>query len=144
MTKPGKVIGFKVESSKPEDSAENVAIELAASLQLEMNARADAAEFKEQAQRERKKALDFSGVMIMLNEYQRKKEKTLKAGEEWNPSRMEPMESYDMDMIKEERLMLIGRAKELDELATDAIDIANGAQKKSLALQKKLINVSKG
>jgi hypothetical protein len=139
---PGKVIGLKVESFRPEDSPKNIAIELAHYLQEEMNAKADAAEFRAQANRERQKCKGFNGTLTMLREYNRKKKKAIKDGQTWEPSRMEPMESYDEDMIKEERLMMLERANDLDTKANESDEIGVGAKRKSLELQKRLIEVS--
>lgn len=141
MKIPGKVIGLKVESHRPEDAPRNIAIELAGALQTELNAKADAKAFREQSVRERQKAQQFTNTMTMLREYNRKKEKAIKAGQEWKPSRMEPMESYNMEMIKAERVMLMDRAKELVSMANDCDKIAEKAQLESIELQKRLINV---
>lgn len=142
MKKSGKVIGLKIEYSREEDSPKNLAIRLADSLQEEITATADAKEFKEQAIRERRKAKGFSGVLTMLNEYQRKKKKAISNGEEWAPSRMEPMESYDEEMIRSERIVLIDRAKTLDEKANKYEKIADNAKLIAVELQQKLINAS--
>lgn len=139
---PGKVIGFKVETDRPEDSPKNLAIQLAQSLQNEMNARGDAKEFRGQASRERQKAREFGNTLIMLGEYNRKKKISIDSGNEWKPSRMEPMESYDEQMIKEERVMLIERAKSLDDLAHQYELIADDAKIKAAKAQKKLIEVA--
>jgi hypothetical protein len=144
MTKSsGKVIGLKVESFREEDSPKNLAIRLADFLQEEMAARTDAREFKAQAVRERRKAKDFSGVLIMLNEYQRKKKSALASGEEWEPSRMEPMESYDEEIIRDERIMLINRAKRLDKKANKHEKIAEKAKLAAAEVQKKLMDISR-
>jgi len=139
--KPGKVIGFKVESDRPEDAPKSLAIELAGALQTEQNALADAKAFREQAQRERQKAKEFTGAMTMLREYNRKKEKAIKAGEEWKPSRMEPMESYDMNMIKKERVMLLERSQELINMANECDKIAEEARLHTAKIQKRLMDV---
>ena len=51
--KPGKVIGLKIESDRPEDDPKNLAIKLADAMQIEISAKKDAFEFRQQAQRER-------------------------------------------------------------------------------------------
>ena len=135
----GKVVGLKIETSRPEDSATNLALRLANSLQLEMNALQDARTFREQAARERQKAKEFSNTLIMLGEYNRKKAKAIKNGEIWKVSRMEPMETYDEKMVKEERVMLIERAKELENLAQNSDKIASDAKRETVELQKKLL-----
>ena len=142
--RPGRVIGLKVESYRPEDTPKNLAIKLAGALQIEMNARTDAKEFRGQAARERQKAREFGNTLIRLGEYQRKKKRTIDAGEEWKPSRMEPMESYDDQMIKEERVMLIERAASLDGLAHQYELIADEAKLTAAEAQKKLISIPKG
>jgi len=139
VEKQGKVTGFKIEATRPEDSIAFIAIELSGCLQEEMNAKGDAKEFGEQAVRERQKAKNFSNLMITLGEYNRKKEKALKAGEVRKVSRMEPMETYDMVEIKKERLIMLERATELDEKVIFHLDIADEARKKSVELQKKLL-----
>ena len=141
---PGKVIGLKAESFRPEDSPKTLAIELAHYLQEEMNAKADSLEFRAQADRERQKCKGFNGTLTMLREYNRKKNKAIKDGQMWTPSRMEPMESYDEDMIKEERLMMLERANDLETKANKSDEIGVDAKRKSLELQAKLIKVSQG
>ncbi len=138
-----KVVGLKIEHSRKEDSPQNLAIILADSLQEEMTARTDAKEFRAQAIRERRKAQEFSGILIMLNEYQRKKKKALADGEDWKPSRMEPMESYDEDMIRKERMTLVARGQSLDEKANDYEKIADKAKLTSANIQQKLMSASK-
>ena len=138
----GKVIGFKIEKDRPEDTPKALAIQLAGALQNEMNARTDAKEFKGQASRERQKARDFGNTLIMLGEYKRKKKKSIEAGNEWKPSRMETMESYDEKMIRDERVMLIERAKSLDDLACEYEVMANDAKLKASDIQKRLIEVA--
>ena len=137
---PGQVIGFKIETDRPEDSAKNIAIQMADSMQLEANAAQDARSFREQATRERKKAKGMSDTLIMLGEYNRKKGAAIKNGEVWKVSRMEPMESYDEDMVKAERIMLVERARDLDDSANGSDKIAEEAKRNTLELQKKLRN----
>ena len=138
MRKPGKVVGFKIESERPEDSPRVLAIQLANFLQQEMNAKQDAISFRDQAKRERQKAQAFIGTLTMLQEYKRKKKKALAAGEEWKPSRMEPMETYDEEMLKAEKIMLINRAKDLEELAKKHDKIANEAKQESAKIQQRI------
>lgn len=138
----GKVIGLRIEKDRPEDTPKALAIQLAQSLQNEINARGDAIEFRGQASRERQKAREFGNTLIMLSEYNRNKKKVIDAGQEWSPSRMEPMESYEEDKIKEERVMLIERAKSLDGLAHQYELRADQSKIDAAKAQKKLIEVA--
>lgn len=139
-----KVVGLKIEISREEESSKNLAIKLAYLLQKEMAAKEDARCFKEQAKNERAKAKEFSNIIVMLYEYQRRKKQAQNIGQEWNPSRMEPMETYDEDMLKEERLMLINRARDFDDLANKYEKTANESKCEIIKIQKKLIEISKG
>ena len=141
--KPGKVIGLKIESDRPEDDPKNLAIKLADAMQIEISAKKDAFEFRQQAQRERMKAKQHGNTLVMLREYNRKKKKAIDDGKEWNPSRMEPMETYDEDKIKKERIKYIERARELDDLANDYDSKAKEAQLRVQQLQKKLASARK-
>ena len=137
-SKPGKVIGLKIESDKPEESPQRLAKELAYFLQEEINASRDSREFREQALRERQKANQYNGILTMLREYNRKKKAALEAGDEWKPSRMEPMECYDEQMIKTERAMMLDRARDLDQMANEYDSKAKEARRQQAIRQKKL------
>lgn len=142
--KPGKVIGIKVESSRKEDSPKYLATQLASYLQRELNARADAKAFREQAMRERQKAKELGNVLVMLKEYNKTKDKAIKNGEAWEPSRMEPMESYDEAALKTERGALIDRARDMDNSANEYEAEAEKARRKSVEIQQKLVEVKSG
>ena len=138
LAKSGTVIGLKIESHRPEDSPKFIALKLADTIQEESNARSDALEYKSQAQRERQKAKELTNLLTMLNEYNRKKKKAINNGEDWKPSRMEPMESYDEEDIRAQRVELIERAKEFDKLSNNFNKIAKEASQEQARLQKKL------
>jgi hypothetical protein len=139
----GAIIGFKIETDRPEDSAGFIATELADSLQIEISARNDIKEYKEAANREREKAKQLSSVLVMLSEYKRKKKEALKNKEEWKVSRMEPMETYDENAIKKERIELIERAKQFDKLSLDFDQIAQEEKTKQILFQKKLRSIKR-
>lgn len=135
---PGRVVGFKVEGHRPEDEPRAVAIRLANALQAESNARADVASFREQAHSERRKAKEMDATLIRLAEYNRKKAADIAAGVVRKVSRMEPMETYDAAMIKDERAMLIARGQNFTELADEAERRAKAARAEGEALQRQL------
>jgi len=55
---------------------------------------------------------------------------------------MEPMESYDEDMIKKERLVMVERGRDLDDQANECEAAAKKAKTKIAEIQKKLINLA--
>ena len=81
----------------------------------------------------------LGNLLISLGVYYKKREKAIANGEEWKPSRMEPMESYDEKMVKEERLMLIERARDLDNKANGLESRAKNARLQGMAVQKQLM-----
>jgi len=94
--------------------------------------------FQPQAARERQKAKDLGNLLVMLVEYRRKREKALKNGEEWNPSRMEPMESYDEADIRTQRAGFIDSARDMEQMALNCEKIADNAKKTIIEIQRKL------
>jgi uncharacterized coiled-coil DUF342 family protein len=121
---------LRVTETHPEDDPKRLAIRLAELLGGIGNKRADAAAFIEQAKAEKQKANDMTAVLIELDK--RKRNPPAKT------SRMDPYNTYDADMIKEERKGYQDRAAELHAMAADCLQEVDGYQREMLEVQTKL------
>lgn len=142
----GKVIGLKIEMSRPEDEPQVLARQLADAMQTEINAASDAIAYRAQAQRERQKAKELINTLIQLQEYNRVKKEKLKVDPNWEskppweggPSRMEPMAGYNEDDIKAQKVTCIQNAQELDSQANEFDSIVKEQKALQTEIQRKL------
>lgn len=97
--------------------------------------------FMQQAQFERQKANDRTFLLFKLDEYKRDKKN-------WGPdhkiSRMEPMETYDPEMLEEERQLFLKRANEFHEQSNDFFAKAKKEQLKISSIQVKIKKAKNG
>lgn len=119
MTKrqePNKVIGFKVEKSKPEESLETYARMLSEASDNEKRARQDAEAYRVNAMNERQKGLELQNIIFDL-----KQRKRIGAGPVLNkygrPSRMHPLNNYSLEKCEKELAKCKFRQSEFQKTA---------------------------
>jgi hypothetical protein len=116
-------VSFKIVEDTGE-TIEDLAIWMAEALGRKSYYERQAAAFRLQSQNERRKATDRNTLLFQLKEYNRQKKRDIQAGIVRKVSRMEPMETYDKDMLEQERVLFQSRANEFHKTADSFEDLA--------------------
>lgn len=123
------------------ETLESLAIQLAEALSAKSYYDGQESAFRLQSQNERRKAQERNTIIYQLKEYNRQKK-------HWSPdhkvSRMEPMETYDAELLEQERQELIKRANDFHEEADKFAKLAKDEQRKIIATQAKLNKARNG
>lgn len=109
---PGGIIGLKIEKHRQEDDPSWLAIQLAEQLHGASLAEGDAQSFGTSALSERQKALQLQHIIFQLEERE-------KHGTPAAVSRMDPLNTYDLEMCKTELSDIKARAIEFDQKANE-------------------------
>lgn len=125
----GRIIGLKVEEHRPEDDPGWLAIRLAEALHGASLSRRDAQAFKHSVLSERQKALQIQNIIFQLEERERAKAPP-------RPSRMDPLNTYDLDTCKEELRQIKERNVEFNEKASQHMADAERFEREANRYQK--------
>jgi hypothetical protein len=125
----GKVIGLKVEEHRPEDDPGWLAIRLAEALHQVALSQRDASSFQNNVLSERQKALQIQQVIFELEERKRAKAPR-------RPSRMDPLNTYDLDTCKEELRQIKARNVEFNDKANECLADVKRFQREADRYQK--------
>jgi hypothetical protein len=130
----GDGFSFKIEQDDGEN-LETLAVNLSESLNTKSYYEKQHSAFMLQSQNERRKATENKTLLYQLKEYRRNKER--------NPgmkvSRMEPMEFYDDQMIKDEMELYLKNANDFHEKSDMFMQLAKDEEKKIAIIQRKII-----
>lgn len=132
---PGKVIGLKVEHTKPEEALDKLSMQLVEALTGEANWRNDAATYAEEANNFKAKASDLLEVLKKIDE----RDKIRAMGQEYKTtSRMDPVLTYNRADVEKEYRRAAEQAEEFRDSSAKFTNLAVDAKKLSDSLQKKI------
>lgn len=134
--------GVKFEIAEDDgETLESLAVNLAESLSRKSYYESQASAFRTQAQNERRKAQERVTILFQLKEYNKQKRN-------WGPdhkvSRMEPMESYDAELIEEERKLFLQQANDFHKKSDDFIALSHKENIKISTIQNKINKMRNG
>ncbi len=118
-----------VTESNPENTAGALAIKLAEAYNAVAAHETDARTFNDQARAEARKIQECRNALMMLREREREDRKQAKAGlPPIQRSRMDPLATYDRDLIEQEIEMLVARQGNLQDIADGHTEKAKAAK----------------
>lgn len=134
IVEAGNGISFKIEHDDGE-TIEALAINLAESLNKKSYYDRQQSAFMFQSQNERRKATERSVLLYQLKEYNRNKKLN---GANINVSRMEPMESYNFDLIETEMNLCLDNANNFHKKSDQFAKMAKDEERKIHGIQAKI------
>jgi hypothetical protein len=137
MTTASK-IRLEVTASRPEDSPEAMAVQLAQLLSNVSVFKEQAATYKIQSQNERRKGQELEILLFRHKEWHKRLKEDGKNGIKRKISRMEPMMTYDRDQMKKERDEYMELANKFLDKSNQFAQRAREEDLKAIQLQKKI------
>lgn len=125
------------------ETIEQLAIWMAESLGKQSYYERQSMAYRQQSQNERKKAADRTAILFQLKEYNRQKKRDLAAGIERRVSRMEPMETFDQEMLEGECKLFKDRSNEFHKTADSFDDLARKESLKVTEYQGRIVELKK-
>ena len=120
------------------ETVEQLAIWMAESMGRKAYYERQAMAFRQQCQFERQKATERNTIMFQLKEYNRQKKRDVLAGVVRKVSRMEPMETYDREILEQEKNLFQERANDFHIKADNFDNLANKEELKIKEYQKRI------
>jgi len=130
MIDDGSESGIRVTEYRQEEDPSHLAIKMAELMNDAVNHDKDYQTFVQAAMAERQKAMQIQNVIFQLKEQE--------VGGIKSTSRMDPLNTYDLDMCKEQLDNLKESALEFQKIAMDHADKASKARNEAELLQRKI------
>jgi hypothetical protein len=127
----GRIIGLKVEEYRQSEDPGWLAIRMAEAMNGQSQHNQDADSLRSAVLAERQKALQLQAVIFQLEERKR-------SGAPPSTSRMDPLNTYDLDTCREELMGLKKRAQELQEQVNEHVVESERCKHESNRLQRKI------